>query len=324
MAKTIKASVDKVSKHIADTLEKLEEETEMENKVEMENKEETEMENKSAIVTFERSNEVMKENGYSLESIEESENGALLVTANTEDGNLLVEIHAQEHEKRAVKAIAELANFDKLSGLYKAYYMRDCASLAKDAGYKSVGAFLEKQFSGLKANSCNQYVAVANKFLVYGAEYPLLKYNWLKGVSVTNMEAILALFNRLQDAERSIGTYDSEEILESATAHTFYNNYIKTGKLHLLRPLTELRKEINAILGKPEKKKGKEEDEKKKGKENENNTESDILSDEVQEREEVTIARTIAILEKYGQHDLAEKINGIMIAIFAEQEKSAE
>ena len=238
---------------------------------------------------------VLSRNGIELDYVDETENG-IFVNIKSDDGEEMVtEVTTTEDEKEAYKAITALQNHDKLSGIYKAWYMSKVGDLAKDAGYKSVGAFLAAQFKGLKVNSCNQLVAVANTFIVEeeqdGTKYPVYRYEWLKGVTVTNMAQLLGFFNKVTE-----GINDKNE-----KGDFFYKEYIVTKKVSLRRTLADLKDQLKA-LSEPKKQANKQDD---------NKQDAPKLST-IPETEEVIIAKAIAISEKHNRHDIALLLNELL------------
>lgn len=201
------------------------------------------MENNKALATLNNTslstalNTSLSDYGYSTSRLDRDENGDILVTVKDADNKgetLVTPIHMNDSAVSTLDSFAAFMDFDKLSTLFKCYHVWHAAPIAKDNGFRSVGEFLSMNF-GLKAGTINQYYRIAAKCLDCTGDKPVFKYEWLKGVAVTNINQCLSLMDKCDSME------------------DFKAKYIDTEMLHLRKPLSQLKAEIDVIAGKTDK-----------------------------------------------------------------------
>ena len=175
--------------------------------------------------------------GYDYQTTERDENGATsIVLKDAENGGTFEQgIVLKQDEFTALATLRELQNFDTMKRIVVAWKCYELKSFAKNNGFKSVGELVEMNVKGLSALTVNQYSRVAELFLELpeGADVPVFRYDWCKGVSITNLVQSLSLVKKCDnDIDR------------------FYTDYIESDKLHLRSTLATLKGELDTINGK--------------------------------------------------------------------------
>lgn len=193
--------------------------------------------------------------GYEHQTTERNEKGetAVVVLDNETGGNMEIMEKLSETEFNALKTLRDLSAFQTMERVVVAWKCYELKDYAKNNNFKSVGALVETNVKGLSAVTVNQYCRVAELFLTLpnGCDVPVWKYDWCKGVSITNLVQSLAL------------------VKKSGSPEQFYTDYIESGKLHLRASLSTLKGDIQNVEGKSKSKS-------KSKSENENESESKI------------------------------------------------
>lgn len=183
--------------------------------------------------------------GYESTGLKTDENGnTMLVVKDADNKGETVEVPVEltEETKRNMESFCAFIDFDKLATLYKCYHSYRLKAFSEDMGFKSVGEMASVNF-GLKAGTINQYYRIADKFLDCTGDKPIWKYEWLKGVSVTNLNQCLSLIDKCDSVQ------------------DFKEKYIDTDKLHLRKPLSKVKEELDEIAGKTKEPKKQEKQE---------------------------------------------------------------
>lgn len=172
--------------------------------------------------------------GYKSSALDTDGDGNLLIHVKNDDGDEIVTslVGYDTATVKAVQAMTVSADMDKIGKLALCYYLSKVGKVASDFGFKSVGAFAEAQ-CGLSAVTANQYARVGALFITDKDGTPAFRREWLRGVSITNLVQSLALVKKCGD--------DIDK---------FYDDYVKSGKLHLFSTLANVKKELAAIGGK--------------------------------------------------------------------------
>ena len=175
--------------------------------------------------------------GYDYQTTEKDKNGATsIVLKDAESGGTFEQgIVLKQEEFTALATLRELQNFDTMKRIVVAWKCYELKSFAKNNGFKSVGELVEMNVKGLSALTVNQYARVAELFLELpeGADVPVFRYDWCKGVSITNLVQSLSLIKKCDN--------DIDK---------FYTEYIESDKLHLRSTLATLKGELDTINGK--------------------------------------------------------------------------
>lgn len=172
--------------------------------------------------------------GYKSSALDTDNDGNLLIHVKNDDGDM-IETSLVGYDTATVKAVQAMtvsADMDKIGKLALCYYLSKVGKVASDFGFKTVGAFAEAQ-CGISAVTANQYARVGALFITDKDGAPMFKRDWLRGVSITNLVQSLSLVKKCGD--------DIDK---------FYNDYVKTGKLHLFSTLANVKKELATIGGK--------------------------------------------------------------------------
>ena len=169
--------------------------------------------------------------GYVSAELPTDENGAEMIRIKGEDGEIIdARFTGTVEELEALKNVGTITGFDKQSKVIQCYYISRCASLARNNGFKSVGEFLSLQFDGLDKSTLTQYCKIGEKFVCKDENGVIkFRYEWCKGVSVTNLNQLLGLFNKCENNA------------------DFETKYIETGLIHPRSTLSVLKDEIKAI-----------------------------------------------------------------------------
>lgn len=196
--------------------------------------------NDNAISTIVASN--LSDYGYNTSKLERTEEGETLLTLKDEEGgDIVVPVKLTEQASASVDGYAALMDFEKLSGLYKAYYVYRMKDVASDNGFKSVGEFCAKNF-GIKAGTANQYYKIAEKCLNCDGDKPEWKYEWLKGSYISNINQCMSIINQCESMQE------------------FKEKFIDTGKLSLRAVQARFKEQMQALTGKQGKKQEKKQE----------------------------------------------------------------
>ena len=178
--------------------------------------------------------------GYEHQTTERNEKGetAIVLVDNENGGTFEAMEKLSDTEFNAFKTLRDLSAFQSMEKVVVAWKCYELKDYAKNNNFKSVGALVESNVKGLSAVTVNQYCRVAEYFLELpeGCEVPVWKYDWLKGVSITNLVQSLAL------------------VKKSGSIEQFYTDYVESGKIHLRASLATLKGDIQSIEGKKGKK----------------------------------------------------------------------
>ena len=182
--------------------------------------------------------------GYTSSKLDRDEStGEVFLTLKDSEtkGDIVAPVKLTEKALADVDGFSALNDFDKLSGLYKCYYVWRIKAIADDNGFRSVGEFIEKNY-GVKAGTANQYFRIADKCLDCTGDKPVWKYSWLNGATVSNLNQCMSIIDKCDSME------------------DFKQKYVDTGKLHVRAKQAQLKKEVAEITGKPDKKLDKAQD----------------------------------------------------------------
>ena len=199
--------------------------------------------------------------GYEYQTTSKDENGATdIVLKDAENGGTFEQaLVLKDTEYKALATLRELQGFDTMKRIVVAWKCYELKQFATNNGFKSVGELVEMNVKGLSALTVNQYARVAELFLTLpeGTDVPAFKYEWCRGVSITNLVQCLSL------------------VKKSGSPESFYEDYIATDKLHLRATLSTLKGDIDTVNGKSKSKsKSKSENES----ENENKVAHPVMS----------------------------------------------
>ena len=176
--------------------------------------------------------------GYYEKEFTTNDDGMTAITVRNSDGSLAEKFEKIDDESmNSTKALEKLRLANGVVSLAVCYYASTLDTVAENTGFRSIGDYVSANLDGYKPVTVNQYARVGKYYLEKDSNGDIVfKREWLKGVSITNLVQSLAL---LKACDNDIDK--------------FYNEYIASGKLHLLKPLTKLKEEIQSINGKDSK-----------------------------------------------------------------------
>jgi len=215
-------------------------------------------------------------------------------------------------EMRALKALSALNDFDNLAPLARAWNIGTVAGLASQSGFKSVGKFLSANL-GLDESTCNQLYKVS--FLLVTDDEGNVTYfdECLNDVSPSVLYQCFGVINKMEgETLRDKVKAFALEYCTNVASDEDPDIFKVEARIHWTGKGAQARvkKELQELFGKKGKDdKGKDDKGKDdKGKDDKGKEEKPNITDEMEEREEVIIAKCQSVLEKYGLHELAEMV----------------
>lgn len=207
--------------------------------------------------------EAMNKLGYGVVKHAENDKGAYELQLDKDVDGEKVAVFASVHdeeEKRAIDELDILANIDT----YKP--AKQCALFAfieEKGTWKNYGvkfsAYAQSINPKLADNTIRQYLNVGKCFMKSGTTEPEWVDERLKGVSVTNLCAILSTFKAYADKKEIDGAKDLRDYVSA-----FLDDFIDTDKIHLHATTPQVKDECAVLAGRPTSEDRKKEREAKK------------------------------------------------------------
>lgn len=205
----------------------------------------------------------MSKLGYEVAHHTETEHGfyQLSLEKDVDGEKVMVEAHVRDaDEKRAIDELDVLANIDT----YKP--PKQCALFAfieEKGTWKNYGVkfstYAQSINPKLADNTIRQYLNVGKCFMKAGTTEPEWVDNRLKGVSVTNLCAILSTFKAYADKKEIDGAQDLRDYVSA-----FLDEFVETEKIHLFATTPQVKDECAVLAGRPTSEDRKKERDRKK------------------------------------------------------------
>ena len=201
--------------------------------------------------------------GYEVAQHSENNKGAYELALEKDVDGKKTEITAlvkDKDEKRAIDELDILANIDT----YKP--PKQCALFAfieEKGTWKNYGvkfsAYAQSINPHLADNTIRQYLNVGKCFMKAGTTEPEWVDERLKGVSVTNLCAILSIFKAYADKKEIDGAKDLRDYVSA-----FLDEFVESEKIHLFATTPQVKDECAVLAGRPTSEDRKKERESKK------------------------------------------------------------
>ena len=174
--------------------------------------------------------------GYTLLHTQREDDGKVFLPVWNKDEKevMYVASEVKDAELKSLNDVEDLENWRQMSPVLVAWKCHELRELAVRSGFTSVGAFINKTIPSLSANTANQWANVAKEFmeLPEGCTVPAFKYEWCKGVPVSNLALILGEWHKCDE-----------------DAEVFEETWLKGDNMLTLRNQNKLKEELKAVRG---------------------------------------------------------------------------
>lgn len=194
--------------------------------------------NASALATSSLASFVPSNFGYYKKEFTKNDDGMTCMTVKTNEGVLTEKYVAMSKEDMAsTEAMNELQLLNGVVNLATCFYASKLKNASEICGFKSVGDYIASNLSKYSPKTCNQYARVGELYLTADFDENTGKWSevkwkraWLEDVAISNLTQTLSLVKKCDN--------DIDK---------FYDEYIKTGKIHLTASQAKVKEEMSAL-----------------------------------------------------------------------------